>query len=553
MTNNLMLFWLNPRHQLRPHDLRFIVMVIVTMASLSIQAASYQLGTSALLEGRAAGTDSVLVAVSPASATWTATANVPWLHLPAGNQSGAGSADVVFVYLANTGPARAGTLTIGGQTLSVTQAGSTYVAASPITTLVSSGLNKPQGVAVDAAGNVYIADTGNNAIEMWTPTNNIVTTLVSSGLNSPASVAVDGAGNLYIADTRNSVVDEWSVAGGSLNGQLSLGSELAESVAVDNAGNVFIGETLSSVLMIGNAVRKWNVAGGTVTTLASNLPEMPEGVAVDVAGNVYFPDNYDAAIKMWAATNNTVISLVPLGLYYFAWSVVVDGSGNVYFADWMNNAIRKWTAASKTVSTLAGSGWNRPQGLAVDAAGNVYVADTGNNTVTELPRAFVDTTTKSEGGSSGSDVLPVVLPSTVNLLPPFAPTSDQPWLTISGVTNGVVSFSFSANTDSSTRTANITLLGQTIPVKQAVFVTAPTLVGVEMAGNLVCSSLLSATLPRARRSAYWPAPTCRCRWRAGLWSACPPTFPRTCFSSPRQSPRVAGNFSSGSDHPKRPR
>ena len=104
--------------------------------------------------------------------------------------------------------------------------------------------------------------------------------------------------------------------------------------------------------------------------------------------------------------------------------------------------------------------------MAVDGAGNVYIADTGDNAIKELPHAFVDPTARSESLAAGNDALPVVLPATENLLAPFAPTSDQPWLTITGITNGVVSFSFTANTGPS-RTAHITLLGQTIPVTQA--------------------------------------------------------------------------------------
>jgi hypothetical protein len=119
--------------------------------------------------------------------------------------------------------------------------------------------------------------------------------------------------------------------------------------------------------------------------------------------------------------------------------------------------------------------WNA-QGVAVDGAGNVYVADTDNSTIKELPRAFVDPTAKSEGPFAGSDVLPVVLPATANLLPPFAPTSDQPWLTITGITNGVVSFAFGANTDGTNRTAHVTLLGQPISITQAAL-TPPKLTG----------------------------------------------------------------------------
>ena len=96
----------------------------------------YSLGTTALLEGPAAGSDSVVLAVTPANGAWTATANAAWLHLSPANQSGTGSTNVIFSYDANPGATRSGTLTIAGQTLTVTQAGSTYVAAGPVTTLV---------------------------------------------------------------------------------------------------------------------------------------------------------------------------------------------------------------------------------------------------------------------------------------------------------------------------------------------------------------------------------------------------------------------------------
>ena len=94
--------------------------------------------------------------------SWSATANASWLHT---SSSGTGNGLATFTFDANTGPTRTGTLTIAGQTLTVTQAGSTYVSARPLTTLVSSGLSLPSGVAVDAAGNVYFADSANNAIK----------------------------------------------------------------------------------------------------------------------------------------------------------------------------------------------------------------------------------------------------------------------------------------------------------------------------------------------------------------------------------------------------
>ena len=94
------------------------------------------LGTTNLLEGPNAGSDSVVLA---ANGAWTATANDSWLHLSAANQSGAGSANVIFTFDANSGATRIGSLAIAGQTLTITQAGSTYVAVTNVTTLVSTG------------------------------------------------------------------------------------------------------------------------------------------------------------------------------------------------------------------------------------------------------------------------------------------------------------------------------------------------------------------------------------------------------------------------------
>ena len=137
--------------------------VIGASGKNSNQGAAYvftgpMLGTNALLVGSAGGTSSVVLAYSGA---WTAIANDSFLHISAGSASGTGNAVVVFTYDAFTGTGtRTGTLTIAGLTVTVTQAGTNYIGPGPVTTLVSSGLDEPEGVAVDGSGNVYIADTG---------------------------------------------------------------------------------------------------------------------------------------------------------------------------------------------------------------------------------------------------------------------------------------------------------------------------------------------------------------------------------------------------------
>ena len=362
----------------------------------------------------------------------------------------------------------------------ITQAGATYVATTNVTTLVSSGLNQPDGVAVDSADNVYIADTFNNAIKEWSAANNTVTTLLSSGLIQPFGLAVDGVGNLFIADLGHNAIKKWSAANNTVTTVVSSGLFNPDGVAVDSAGNLYIADTFH------NAIKEWSAASNTVTTLVSSGLYKPGGVAVDSAGNVYIADTFNNAIKEWWAASNTVTTLVSSGLNY-PYGVAVDGAGNVYIAGNSENVIKEWSAASNTVTTLVSSGLSYPEGVAVDAAGNLYIADsffdsTVTNAIKELPHAFVDPTAKTETPAAGSDALPVVLPATANLTGPFAPVSDSSWLTITGITNGVVSFAFTANTTATSRTANITLLGHAIHVIQA-GVTPPILTGYTILGN----------------------------------------------------------------------
>ena len=298
----------------------------------------FNLGTTNLVVGPATGINSVVLGTTPVTAlnSWTASTNATWLHLSAANQGGYGGTNVIFTFDANAGATRSGTLTIAGQTFTIIQAGSTYVAANPLTTnLVSSGLNSPRGAAVDGAGNVYIADVNNHAVKKWTATNNTVTTLVNAtqvpGI-VPEGVAVDGAGNVYIADQGNGAIEEWSEAPGhavtTLVNQTQIPNLIPFGVAVDAAGNVSIADLGNS------AFERWSVANQTLTTLAYS--SAPYGVAVDGAGNVYMSDAQNDLVEEWSVANNTVSVLVGItqvpGIQ--PWGVAVDGSGMLYRRLW---------------------------------------------------------------------------------------------------------------------------------------------------------------------------------------------------------------------------
>jgi hypothetical protein len=277
--------------------------------------------------------------------------------------------------------------------------------------------NGPAGIAVDGSFNVYVTDLGNEAVKEWTPGTVMPTTLVGSGLSDPQAVAVDDLGNLYIA----------------------------------NSG--------------GDAIEEWTATNQTGMNLPISGLNNPEGVAVDLLGNVYFADTYDQVIGEWNLANQTTTYPVTAGLD-FPEAVAVDNGGNIYIADTYHDAIKEWNAAAQTTTTLAGSGLNACEGVAVDGARNIYIADSGNNAIKELPQAFVPAGPTVESSPAGSDSLPSVVPSGINLNGLFYPTSDQPWLTVSGVSNGVVSYNFTANTTATNRVAHLTVLGVSVAVSQ---------------------------------------------------------------------------------------
>jgi trimeric autotransporter adhesin len=316
---------------------------------------------------------------------------------------------------------------------------------------ISAQLNNPLAVAVDSAGNLYIADSGNYRIRQVT--NGAIATVAGNGtagfsgddgpatsaeLSSPDDVSVDQAGNLYIADQLNNRIRKVSngVIASVAWGETSLGKNSPATklngptgVAVDVAGNLYIADSGN------NRIRK--LTNGAMTTVAgggSNLGDSgpatraqldsPSGVAVDSAGNVYIADTDDNRIRK---VENGVITTVAgggssLGENVLATSaqlgspngVAVDSAGDIYIADTANDRIRKVT--NGVIATVAGNGTtgfsgdsgpatsaelSGPEGIAVDSAGNLYIADTANNRIRKVTGGTI--TTVAGGGSSFGD------------------------------------------------------------------------------------------------------------------------------------------------------
>ncbi len=253
-------------------------------------------------------------------------------------------------------------------------------------------LNFPQGMAVDAHGDVFIADAGNDLVREVTSTGTI-TTFAGNGakgytgdngqalkaeLNDPVAVAVDAHGDVFISDAGNQVIRKVSPSGiittfaGTLNspgysgdGKAATAAKLNSpgGIAVNAAGDLFIADTVN------NVVREVSTAG-IITTFAGN-------------GTAGYAGNGKAATQAELSTPT---------------DVAVDSSGNVFIADSNNNAVRE-VLTTGIIRTIAGTGTpgyagdggratkallDVPVGVAVDSSGNVWISDNANDIVREV-------------------------------------------------------------------------------------------------------------------------------------------------------------------------
>ncbi len=326
---------------------------------------------------------------------------------------------------------------------------------------VSALLFLPSGVAVGPAGNVYIADTNNNRIRMVS-TSGIITTVagspigtpgfggdgepatgVGARLNHPSGIALDRAGNLYVADYNNARIRKVDIAGilttvagnglpkdtGDGGPATGAGLQFPMSVALDATGNLLIST--------GSGIRRVAASDGTIDTVAGNVPwvysgdgqaatsvqlDRPYGLTMNSSGNLLISGRslvwtLDPSGIIRAAAGTGVAGYSGDGgpataaQLSYAEGIAADSAGNFYFADKVNHRVRKVSAAG-IITAVAGSGtpeWGGDGGLAtaaqlrypaavvLDAPGNLYIADSRNYRVRKVDQAGIITTVAGNG------------------------------------------------------------------------------------------------------------------------------------------------------------
>lgn len=294
--------------------------------------------------------------------------------------------------------------------------------------LASAKFNGPQAIAADAQGNFYVADAFNSVIRKIS--GGLVSTLAGSGtpgykngtgadaqFYSPQGVAVDAQGNVYVSDFGNNAIRKitpdgvvTTLAGGNGAGYANGSGSVVKfynpsGLAVDAQGNIYVADKGN------NMIRKITAEGVTTTFAGITTPgyvnavstiaefNNPSGVVFDASGNLYVADLGNSAVRK-IAPNGDVSAVVgnptaTSDLLNQPQSITIDKNGNLFVSDQTgrvleisNNILYSLAGIASVADYGDGSGtgalFNSPQGLAADAQGNIYVADYNNNVIRKL-------------------------------------------------------------------------------------------------------------------------------------------------------------------------
>jgi large repetitive protein len=291
----------------------------------------------------------------------------------------------------------------------------------------------PRGVAVDAAGNLFLADASNNRVRRVDAATGLISTIAGNGIagysgdggpataakiNNPGGLVLDGAGNLYFVDSNNFAIRRVDAVSGII-------TTVAGTPGVSGySGN-----------------------GGPATSATLSFSDGTGGLAFDTAWNLYIADTGNSAIREVNAATGYISTVVGTGVPgYNGDNILATGAqlsgpanisigsdGSLYIADLSNQRVRKVTAATGMITTIAGTGTqgftgdggiataaevNAPAAVLLDPAGNIYIADSGNNRIRKIAvtTGDIQTISGSTEGETG-DVGPA------NLATMYGPSS----------------------------------------------------------------------------------------------------------------------------------
>lgn len=328
------------------------------------------------------------------------------------------------IFVADTGNHSIRSISTGA--LVATLAGATGTAGSADGALSVATFAYPKGLAVDSSGNLYVADHNNHTVRKVLATGTVTTLAglagqsgstdglgTSARFNGPAGVAVDASGNVYIADADDNTIRKITAAGlvstlagtgGQVGSTDAIGAAARfnnpQGVAVDSVGNVYVADTNNHVIRkitaAGNVTTFAGAAGQSGSTDGTGAAARfngPDAIAIDSTGNLYVADFNNSTIRKITAAGSvtTVAGLAgqsgtadgtgAAARFNQSYGIAVDTAGNILVADTYNRSIRRITNGA--VTTLGGSlsRFYYPQGIATDANGNVYVSDGDNHAI----------------------------------------------------------------------------------------------------------------------------------------------------------------------------
>ena len=261
----------------------------------------------------------------------------------------------------------------------------------------SGQFNRPVAMAVDAAGNVWVADKENDRLEKFNPKGEYLAQIGSFGagngqLNEPRGVAIDAAGNIWVADAGNARIEEFSAAGAYIR-QIGPGEsatdgtlQIPSGIAIGAEGNIFVTDQglkqVRKYLPAPKTDGKYFVNSWNGFTTPANMATDPEGDIwiVDTGQNKIYELRKDSMRARFGTTGSGP------GQLSAPYAVAVKPSGNLFVSDRGNNRIEQFSPEGELLATFgsAGSGagqLNEPSGLAVSPNGSIFVADAANNRI----------------------------------------------------------------------------------------------------------------------------------------------------------------------------